>query len=491
MLINLRSRLVVITLLAALLLVVFLTGCSGGSSSSSTTPPVVPARSANLLGMHVQAVSTPWPTIGFGEVRVWSNISSARWATIDQGNGVYDFRTLDYFLQEFYANGIGDVVYTIGQVPEYASSNPNDTTCDFAVSPGNLGGCDLPNDINSDGSGTNQTYINFVTAIAQHVNDPTFLQTHAHIQYWEPWNEWYRNKVVNGDNAFPLYSVNASYAQIVRMTEDVRCVITGTGSVNGSPCTATPIDPTAKIVSPSDGGNCCGSEAVFQNFLYCNGTGPNAPLSPCTTGSRGSAAVDVINSHFYEPDPSTPEDLPGDVALYTSVLSATDQTKPMWSDEGGWGKDDIVSDPDIQASWVARYYLMGWSAGLSRLYWFAYDNPNSGTLWTPTGGLTLAGKAYGIAYNWIVGSKLGVPCSVNGTIWTCNLTLSNGNVAEAIWDTSQNCSNGNCTTTPQSVSTSWTNYQDLTGSNHDITSSGSVPVGIKPILLTPSAAAAP
>ena len=50
-------------------------------------------------------------------------------------------------------------------------------------------------------------------------NNPTYLQTHAHIQYWESWNEWYRNNVVNTTPPV-FYSVRATYAQMVRMTED-------------------------------------------------------------------------------------------------------------------------------------------------------------------------------------------------------------------------------------------------------------------------------
>jgi hypothetical protein len=347
----------------------------------------------------------------------------------------------------------------------------------------------LPADINIDGTGTDQTYINFITALATHVNNPTYLLNHAHIRYWEPWYEWYRNNIVNS-SVQTSYSIRASYAQMVRMVEDVRCTITGKGSVNGIPCTATPIDPTAQIVSPSDGAtSCCSSPQVFQNFLYCNGTKANAPISGsyCTTGAAGSAAVDIINSHWYEGTGRTPEDLITDVSVYTSLLSSTDFAKPLWSDEGGWDEDTYVSDPDIQASWIARYYLVGWSTKLVRIYWYAYDSTLYGTLWSSTEGLDPAGQAYSSVYNWVVGSTLTSHCAkTTGTIWTCGITLPSGNSAEAIWDTSQTCSDGSCTTRNQSVSHIWMSYQDLTGANHAIVTSGTVPVGIQPILLMSS-----
>ena len=457
---------------------------SGVPGIAKVTVNTISAANAALFGLHIHATSTPWPTIGFGAVRLWD--TSTRWAQIERSNGVYNFRTIDGLLAELYSHGVTTVVYTFGQVPEWASSHPTDRACDYASWAG-TGGCDLPTDINPDGSGSDQLWINFVTALAQHVNDPTYLETHAHIQYWEPWNEFFRNNVVN---TFPwkLISVRATYAQMVRMSEDLRCIITGTGSVNGNACTATAIDPTAKILSTSNfAQDCCGLENVFQNLLYCSGTGKNAPIpgSHCTTGARGAEVADIINSHFYTGG-FEPEDLALNVKKYKGLLNTADLAKPLWSDESGWEKNSGVPDPDIQASWVARYYLVGWSSGLAEIYWYSYDSSEFGTLWTLSGGLNKAGIAYGQVYNWIVGSSLTTPCSATGTVWTCGLTLANGDAAEAIWDTSQTCSSGSCTASRQNVSSAWTNSQDLAGTNSAITD-GTALVGIKPILLTSSA----
>jgi hypothetical protein len=459
------------------------TATSGGvKGSAGLIVDSPPSKNADLFDLHILLGTTPPPTISFNGLRLLT--AETLWGQIETSNGAYDFTPVDQYLAAVYDNGGKKVIYTVEQVPQWASSNPSDTACDYSyLEPG---GCDLPTDIHANGSGTDQTWINFVTALAQHVNDPTYLQTHARIEYWEPWNEWYRNTVVN-TYSWNDISIRATYAQMVRMTEDMRCVITGKGSVNGMPCTAPAIDPTAQILSPSDGGpNCnCGSVAVFQNFLYCDGTGASAPLSgsDCTTGSRGSAAVDIINSHFYEYDGYPPENLATDVPMYIAVLQPQDLAKPLWSDEGSWGSNSSVPDLDVQASWVVRYYLVGWSTGLMEMYWYAYDGANDGTLWTSSDGLQPAGQAWQWAYNWIVGSALTTPCSAKGTVWTCGLTLANGAAAQVIWDTSQTCSNGVCTTTSKSVSPTWTNYQDITGTYHSIIVSGSVSVGIKPILL--------
>jgi hypothetical protein len=492
-----NGRIVFVTRVSAILVLsLWLAGCGGSSAHTDiVTPPPTPrppAPSAELFAQHLQALKTPWPSIAFKEVRIWSNVNSARWADINTGPGSYDFSVLDAFLSKFYLNGESDVLYTIGQVPGWASTNPADLNCDFATQANTTaGGCDLPNDIAADGTGTDATFINFVTAIAQHVNDPTFLLTHAHIKYWEPWNEWYRNPVVypNFSQTGEHTSLKATYAQMVRMTEDLRCTITGKGSVNGSPCTATAIDPTAQITTPSSGEDTVRSLSIFANFLYCNAS----PIqnSQCTTGTRGSAAVDVLDSHWYEP-PSMglqPETVIMDVTAYNSILSSADKAKPLWSGEGSWGEDDKYPDPDLQAAWVARYYLSGWSAGLQRMYWYAYDSPSYGQLWN--GSLNPAGQAYNTLNKWILGGKLSSACSANGSVWTCNLTLSNGSAAMIIWDTSQSCSNGTCTTGAQSVPSGLANFQDLTGANSNFPSAGTVQVGIKPVLLTATATDAP
>jgi hypothetical protein len=120
------------------------------------------------------------------------------------------------------------------------------------------------------------------------------------------------------------------------------------------------------------------------------------------------------------------------------------------------------------------------------MYWYAYDSTEFGTLWTRRDGLTKAGVAYGQIYNWIADSILTTPCSAKGTVWTCGLTLADGTAAQAIWDTSQTCTDGRCTTSAQNISSAFTNFQDITGTNTPVTN-GTVAIGIKPILLTPSA----
>lgn len=404
---------------------------------------------------------------------------------------------------------------TLWRVPNWASSNKTDTACDYsALGPSFYGACDLPVDINADGTGTDLIWRTWVQNIAQHVNSPGYLDTHARIAYWEPCNECFRSPTltpgyISGSGALVAY--RGTYAQLVRLMQDARCIIIGhpddpitalntTCGQAGYPMIG--IDPTSQMIMPSAGtGRQSGQTPPYvqasQNLLYCTCTNNSCSASTtgCTTGSAGSAAVDVLSMHVY-PKNFPPEQIPTQVATVRSYFSATDLAKPFWNGEGSWGQNASSTyinngDPDLEVAFVARYQIMTWASGLTRSYWYQWDNSASGTLWnstansscsTPyaTGYLCKAGIAYQQVHDWLVGSTLGA-CSATGTIWTCTLTQANGGQAAIMWDTSQTCSSGSCTTTQRPVSSIYFHYIDLTGASFPV--SGTAPVGIKPILL--------
>lgn len=451
---------------------------SSGSTNFLTALPVP----ASFFGMIVGTPGDMPPLVSFGQFRFWDD--QASWPFIEVSGPPPQFNpnwaNLDQYLLSLKAQSVNNVLYTLGRVPQWASGKPTNTTCDYAAQ-NYEGSCYLPVDINPDGTGKDQTWINWVTTIAMHANDPTYLQTHAHIKYWEIWNEVYRSHVLSNylpPNGSCCYSFQGTYAQLVRLTRDARSVITA-------------IDPTAQIVMPSSVANTNGALAVAQNFLYCNDNPKNE--SYCTTGNQGANAVDVINYHLYV----NQEPVEASLMYYVNgggglngirpSLQPAELAKPLWSGEDSWGltnnniKD--FTDPDLQAAFVARYHMTLWSLGVSSEFWYQYDNPLEGTLFVlQPPGLTPAGVAYMQVYNWMVGRSMTSICSPTGTIWTCTLTAPGGYQALVVWDTSQTCSNGVCTTNPYKVGAQYIQYRDLAGNVNPITGQ-SVPVGIKPILV--------
>ncbi len=145
-----------------------------------------------------------------------------------------------------------DAIFTLARTPAWASQNPNDTTCNTT------GACDPPIDLNSDGSGADDAWIAWITALAQHSYDRK-LAGQTGISYYEIWNEW---NIAGYWNGTPQ--------QLVRMEQDARCVVKGPPS--GRSCypgisfSGRGTDPTADIVSPSPVGAHSVLNAVETNL---------------------------------------------------------------------------------------------------------------------------------------------------------------------------------------------------------------------------------
>jgi hypothetical protein len=426
--------------------------------------------------------SLSWPDVSYGMQRFWDS-PSMQWPDINTASGVFDFAKLDSDLALAYSEGTMESFYTLSRTPTWASSNPTDTSCSGTTGLGGGDGqCDPPSDLNSDGSGTNAIWKAWITAIGSHVNSSGYTATHAHIKYWEIWNEPDTTHFWTG-----------SLAQLARLTEDANCIITGRGVIhengNGTstPCTATPIDPTALIVMSSAHAK-GGALDYGQNELYCNNS-PSGLQLPCPNPPNAIAtAVDIINFHMKPgnetgnncpaPTPCTPESaLQWYFSNIQGILQPAELAKPLWNGEAQYSTTGFInaySDPDMAASFMPRFYLLNWSLGLNGMAWY-YANSSA----EPDEAVT----SYQQAYNWLVNASLVTPCAASGTVWSC--TIQSGVTQYLImWDTSQSCASGSCTTKNQTIGSLWTHYQDMTTASTPIAISGNVvPVGIKPVVL--------
>jgi polysaccharide biosynthesis protein PslG len=377
----------------------------------------------------------PWPTVPVSGVRLWD--TGTRWSNINPAPGTYNWAALDGWLNASKTHN-ANLLYTYGMTPKWASSNPTDSTC-----AGGPGECDPPNDVNPDGTGTDQAWKDFVTAIVTHVG--------TQINYWEVWNE-----PVN-----PPYW-KGTYAQLARMAEDARFI-------------TLRINPNAKMLSAGAGtldtfdmkwwwgyGNAGGFQ--WADVIAIHGSVNYHPMT-CGVYPQAETLLTVMSN------------LRGALAKYGQ------SSKPVWDTEASWGRidTDCFSDQDLQAAFLARYYLLHWSEGVARFYWRAWEDSDGG-LWTPTAGLNKAGVAYGQIYNWLVGANMTKACAANGTVWTCNMSRPNGYVAQVVWDTAQSCRNGVCGTSMYLVEPQYVQYHTIAGKTVPITGT-MVAIGAKPILL--------
>jgi hypothetical protein len=384
--------------------------------------------------------SNPWPQVTFGSMRLWD--TGTTWRDINTADGAYNWTLFDQWLDDASQFKVTGVLYTFGATPQWASSNPNDQTCAAAWGPG---ACDPPKDLNADGSGPDQIWQTYVAAIAG--------RSAGRIKYWEIWNE--------PKNA---YYWNGTVAQLVRMAKDARSVILS-------------IDPQAVMLTPP-------SHGPYQTAYFAGG---------------GAEYADVISYHgyTYHSDctgfPRSEDELSMINGVRAVMATYGQSNKPLWDTEVSWGvtSASCFYHSNLQAAYLAQMYMLHWSAGVERVFWYQYNNTENGTLWLANpdpdqrnapGTLLDAGIAYEQVYKWMVGASMDGPCAVNGTTWTCQFTRPGGYVAEAVWDTSQSCNRGVCTTINYNAEPQYTNYTTLYGKNQKILG-GKVPIGAKPILL--------
>jgi hypothetical protein len=274
------------------------------------------------------------------------------------------------------------------------------------------------------------------------------------IQYWELWNE------AND----PLYW-QGDPKMLVAMAQDAKTIIKG-------------VDPAAVILSPSVTG-------VYETADECTGSVPYCGTTWLSTwmAAGGNGTIDVVAFHAYPGIGMNPEEIQGSVYQLQAAMNRNGVGPlPIWDTESSWRNNTNLPAASDQASWLARHFLLEESIGIQRTFWYAYDAPTWGTLWTSTSGLDLAGEAYGQVEKWLTGATINQPCAAvpaNQTTFVCSYTRPNGYVAQAVWNTAGAAS--------YAVPSQFVQYHDLTGAVTPV-SGGMVEISTSPILLESSSA---
>jgi hypothetical protein len=390
-----------------------------------------------FFGMGV-ATTADMPKVSYGTLShppvAWTAIEGA-------GRGKYNFKSLDAFVTKAPkdANGVSLLVLDIGGwTPGWAVADQ--TTC-FHNKIGMVACTIGPDNI--------QDWIDYVTEVVAHYNGITA----PHVKYYEIWNEMSNTKFWTGGVPEMVALAQAAYPIIKT-------------------------DPYATVLTPSvtwhNGIN------FMTQFLQGGGYQYAEALSfhgyPSKTG--GGVPLPV-------PLPESPLSTNAPIAtMITTFRQLADDNgllgKPLVTTEGGWGTNG-VSDPDMQAAWIAHYELL--QAGLAVpnslqfQTWYTWGQAFSGTIENSSGQPTEAGLAYNLVYTWLM-NQVPQPCTTAGNIYSCVIGTK-----LAVWDTSQTCSNGVCTSSNYTAPTGYGHYIDLTGALHKV--SGQIALGVKPILLEP------
>lgn len=424
------------------------------------------AISDHFFGVHVLS-TTDWPQVPseinpFGVIRLWD--TGTAWAQIEKVQGSPRWGLLDSYTKLAQANGIG-VLYVLTSTPAWASSDPQDTTCQEGnhIEPG---GCDAPADW--------QTFDDFVTALVSRYTATgvqtgctvTSPQCNGTIRTYELWNEPYIIHMWNPAQKIYNYDPNLTMQAFVKMTQDAQQII-------------KTIDPQAIVASPP------GTAEWFGQYWATPGAVTN---------------FDRVDMHAYPlPSIPVPELMIHQTAQVVDVMKKYQIASPLMNTEGSWGHWPPKQQSD-QAAYAARYILLEAAMKMKKSLWYTWAG--LAPLWDTSvqpGALTSGGGGYQQVADWLLGANMASSGCLdragnfqaniflctgwNGT-YIVNLRRRQGYQGQVVWflNTVQGQGVDWRATTTYKVPAGFKQYVDLNGNVHPISGS-TVIVGDSPILL--------
>ena len=220
------------------------------------------------------------------------------------------------------------------------------------------------------------------------------------------------------------------------------------------------IDPTITVVSPS--ATTEKGLAWLREFL----------------SKGGGQYVDVIGYHFYS-TPKPPEAMVP-IIQNAKALMAEHHVgdKPLWNTEAGWHEPRPFPSQEMAAAYLARAYILNWAAGVSRFYWYCWDNHD----WTSlevteadNAALRPAGKAFAVIQKWMTGTTMRHCWASENKNWVCQIDRG-GKPEYIVWNEQGDRS--------FRLSHDW-HVGRLTKLSGDASSirGDTIPIGIQPVLI--------
>ena len=335
------------------------------------------------------------------------------WTDINPARGKFQWERFDAIVDLVHSKG-ADLVYTFGRTPRWASAEP-DAETDYGP-----GQCGEPKRI--------EDWDALVRAVVE--------RAAGRIKYWEIWNEPQDPKFYCGGVDKLVAMQKRAYA-IIKIA-----------------------DPSLQVLTPAPVG--AHGPPWMARFLRAG----------------GGDYADIMAFHGYWDD--DPHSVVEAIRRFKQVFEAGGQRgKPLWNTEGGWGQQlkEAAFDSEWQVAFIAKYYLLQWSEGVDRTYWYADDNELGwGTLWDKRDGLRPAGRAYAQVLQWMAGAIMTKPCALQDAesgLWTCTLSRANGYSALVAWRASEPL--------PFAVPEPFTRVRDLDGRER-ATAGRPIELGARPML---------
>lgn len=323
--------------------------------------------SLEFVGMHTLSPTRHWPQVPFGSIRP----AGTSWGALEPEKGQFDWHSLDTWAAQSASHHV-QLDYVFVNTPRWASTRP-DEPC-----PGHRFGCAAPPNLDD--------FASFVTALV--------TRYRGRISSYELWNE------PNGSGFW-----TGSPKDMVPLAARAYSII-------------KQIDPAAIVTTPavSSSGWPMSHDAWLDAYL----------------SAGGGKYADVIAWHGYagrnDRPALPPEGLSDQILALRKVLAKHNMSQmPIWNTEGGWGKDAQLPDESAQAAFLVKWFMINFTNGIARAYWYQWDNPQWGTLWREGSGETAAGMAAKQVVSWLDGTTAAAPCAPapGSQLWECKLAKGN------------------------------------------------------------------
>jgi hypothetical protein len=380
----------------------------------------------NILGISEHS---GWPAFPFA---AWRNFHF-KWQDLEPTKDQWDFARSDHDVQEARKHGV-DIVAVVEGIPKWAASAEEASNNDMQIAKAE----DLAE------------WANYVRTMANRYK--------GQIHYYELWNEPETNHSFLREPA-GLIALNQVAFQTLKS-----------------------VDPTIVVISSALSSADPVPTRVARNLDLFSRAGV---MKDC----------DVVGYHPYgiplsgETSPRAPEDMLTQIRAVKAAMVQTGLQRPIWATEVGWYvlNDDQNPqtapswmgrplEPALAASYVARTYILGWAAGLDRIFWYCWRHGYMG-LTQFNGDAKAPAIAYATVQRWLVGAQLESCDRNNSGTWLCQLKLADGRAGFIAWAEGKSAQ--------LEIALSWQvrGYKTLDGRDHDLGNQTSITISDSPILL--------
>lgn len=267
---------------------------SGGGAIPASPMFSIDINSSSQFAVGGNCSGTYLNCIALGQIRLWDTpfmqvpflLNCTNGTNICAANAItYNFSTFDTVLATYNTNAVRTAQMDMARTPVFATSGlGTGANCNYFQAGSTqqyqqAGQCYPPTDLNNDGTGTNQYLRNIWAKIMAHAvgkdGNAGYLNTHAHILYWEVWNEPSFIKFWRG-----------TFAQLIRLEEDSYALVKGYSTLG---LTFTSVNGAGVYVMTSNplgiGNNLAGAHYNIGGFTNGTNNKTNFVVSASTTTS--------------------------------------------------------------------------------------------------------------------------------------------------------------------------------------------------------------